>query len=663
MTVVLPRKSHFALLLFGVVLSIVSLGGGVAHAAEHDRIAPESEISALDLHQLMSLEVTSSSKKERKLAEVSAAVFVITREDIRRSGVTSIPEALRMAPGLLVSRVDSNKWAISSRSFNSLYANKLLVLIDGRSVFNTLYSAVLWTSQDTLLEDVDRIEVIRGPAAALWGSHAVNGVINIITRSAQLTPGVLMSAGAGSEERGFVNWRIGKNSSANRAWRVFGKHFLRDNYRTVADSDSHDEWSMHRTGFRYDQRIDDQSVTLQGDLFKGRAGIVGESTPPAIVADNTLIAGGNLLLHWQRKDLAGHATKLRLYYDYESRKDFLLEESRGVYDLDFQHDFSLGANTILWGGGYRSTSSHAHGSPKYSLSSVGRRENIYNVFAQNELSLLDRRFLATLGVKLERNPYTHWEAQPNLRLLIVPNERHSLWGAVSRVARTPGRLERESRLAVNGLGILYGNPDFDAEQVTAYELGYRSSPTEDFSFDAALFYNKYNHLRSFEIVGGTAPTMVGSIENNVSGETWGAELAVNWRLSDRLKTLFSATYIQVDFKHRDPNASALVRSFAQDEEEKTPSYHAYLRIDYDPTENTETGLTLRYASRMGRDDIPAYVDLDLRVAWTLQRNLTLELVGQNLLDARRQEFPRETLFSVYPAEVERGGYLKLTCLW
>lgn len=668
----------------GVALLFALLPANATAAAERAEARVQlaslgSELPELTLPELMDLEVTSAAGKEQKLAETAAAIFVITREDIRRSGVTSIPEALRMVPGLTVARIDANKWAISSRSFNSRYANKLLVLMDGRSVINTIFPSTFWDVQDTLLEDIDRIEVIRGPGATLWGANAVNGVINIITRDARLTQGTLVTAGGGSEERLFGGLRYGGQLGPQSFWRGYAKYFRRDDAHGIAGRDAADGWEAVRGGFRLDWLPrTGESLTLQGDAYTGSAGVAGTRFDPAsalprVVEDETQIAGANLLSRWEHVARRGDKTSLQLFYDLTRRQDFSFDEERHAVDFRLQNGLKLGRrHELVWGGGFNYALSQFESTPTVSLRSR-RTEHLYNLFIQDEITLLPDRLTLTIGARLEHNSYTGYEFQPNVRLLGMPDEHHSLWGAMSRVARTPSRFDREIRVLTpfsTGpppvVAIVSGSRDFDAEKVTAFELGYRYHPEVPLGFDAALFYNFYDRLRSFDLgvpfpeASPPPPHFVlpASLGNRLEGEAYGLELAAEWQALKQLKLSAAYTWLQLSIRHRDRGDDP----FARIEEEKSPSHQGSLRARIDLPAHLELDLWLRYVDRLRRDDIPSYLELDTRLGWKLRPNLEVAFVGQNLLDSHHPEFPRETLFNVLPTEVQRGVYAKMTWL-
>ncbi len=410
---------------------------------------PLHQLKQLSLEQLMNIEVTSVAKKEQKVGETAAAIFVITQEEIRRSGVTSIPEALRLAPGVTVSRIDGNSWAIGVRGFGSGLSRSVLVLIDGRSVYTPLFAGVYWDVQDTLLEDIDRIEVIRGPGGTIWGANAVNGVINIITKSATETQGLLATAGGGSEEKGFGSLRYGGKIGEDFSYRVHGKGFRRDGQFTPHLSDV-DDWQMGQGGFRTDWSLSERDkLTFQGDIYKGYSGLrtqVSSFSAPfsTIVERDTDLSGMNLLGRWNRTLSETSNLALQIYYDRTFRREPTFQEERNTVDFDFQHRFKIaGRQELIWGLGYRFTKGDTESVPTLVISPRNRADNLFSAFLQDEIVLVEDLLRLTVGSKFEHNDYTGFEFQPSGRLLWTPAARHVLWASFSRAVRTPSRVDRD----------------------------------------------------------------------------------------------------------------------------------------------------------------------------------------------------------------------------
>ncbi len=461
------------------------------------------DFTQLSLEELMMVEVSTVGKRRQTLSETPAAIYVLTQEEIRRSGATSIPEALRRVPGLNVAQLNSSQWAISSRGFNGLFANKVLVLIDGRNVYSPLFAGVNWDVQDMLLEDVERIEVIRGPGATLWGANATNGVINIITKRAEDTQGGLLTGGSGSVEKGFGGVRYGGQIGQQAFYRVYGKYFNRDGLTRLDGREGADDWDSLRGGFRMDWApAGGDSLTLQGDIYDTDAGATQDfatiSPPFLSTADERReLNGGYLLGRWQRNYSATSTTQLQLYYDRAERKQLLLGEVRNNFDLDFQHQFSWGErHNFVWGTRYRRIKDDIQNSFVLTFSPNERVDHLFSGFVEDQIELLPNRLSLSIGSKFEENDSTGFEIQPSVRLAWTPNLRQTGWAAVTRAVRTPNRFIEDARvrLAVipNPQGpltilSLLGNRDVESENILAYELGYRYQPTPDVSLDVAPF--------------------------------------------------------------------------------------------------------------------------------------------------------------------------------
>lgn len=638
----------------------------------------------LSLEELINIQVTSVSKTPEKAREAPAAIHVITGEDIRRSGATSIPEALRMVPGMNVARLTAKQWAVSSRGFNDVFANKLLVLIDGRSVYSPLFAGVFWEQQDTLLEDIERIEVIRGPGATLWGANAVNGVINVITKSARDTQGGLVTAGAGTEEVGFGGVRYGGKPAKNIAIRGYAKYFERDDQALAHGKDAADEWRMGRGGFRLDwDASPDDLATFQGDIYSGS---VGETTQTALLAppfsrkntgDNN-IAGGNVLARWSHVFSKSSNMQLQAYYERTDREDvgIIRHESTDIVDLDFQHQFAWGERQkVVWGAGYRLASDSIEPGALASFNPASRTTNLFNLFVQDEIALLKDKLALTLGSKFEHNDYSGFEIQPSARLLWTPHRRHTVWASVSRAVRSPSRSDQDVRANVAALppGALgpgsplavvsvFGDRDFKSEELIAYELGYRVQPHRNLSLDFAGFVNTYDSLQTFERgapfpEGSPAPPhlVIPTIRSNkMTGETCGGEAVATWQAQKwwRLSGTYSFLSMQL---HTDPGSTDAA---AEAPEGQSPRNQFMLRSLMDLPHNIELDCTLRYVDRLPDIKVPSYLEADVRVGWKPTKKLELSIVGQNLFDNQHPEFNRGAVFP--STEVQRSAYFKLT---
>lgn len=642
----------------------------------------DTDLTDLNLEELLAIKITSVAKKMQSLQDSAAAVFVISNEDIKRSGATSIPDALRLAPGIDVGRIDANKWAVSARGFNGRFANKLLVLIDGRSLYTPAFAGVYWELQDVMLEDVERIEVIRGPGAALWGANAVNGVINIMTKHSGDTQGGLISAGGGTEERAFGAFRYGTQLNDTTSARAYLKGFERDGLARANGASAGDYWSKMQAGFRLDSDPSTaDAFALQGDMYSADLNqqlSLALLTPPyqQIVDDQAMVTGGNVVGRWQHNFSATSSSTLQLYFDTYNRREAFIEEERQTGDLDFQHRFALNDwNDIIWGFGYRYSFSDVTQIRPHTTSfhPIDRGNSYYSGFLQDQLTLIDDTLWLTLGSKLERNDFTGFEVQPTARLMWAPHPNHRVWGAISRGVRIPSRLDIDMALvgqtlpAFTGQNVtplplaltVMGSQNFKAEQLLAYEIGYRFSPNPSFSLDVAGFYNNYSTLRSYQ-PGAVDTSQLPSylrqpfyIDNGSAGRTYGIET--------------SAVMKMLDWWRWDISYSALkseLSSNAYYQEAISPQHKISLRATLNPTSDLTLDAWLRYVDNAsaftlnGPAYIRSYTTLDLRVGWKLNRDVELALVGQNLLDNRHLEYIQETF--TLPTEVQRGIYGKIT---
>jgi iron complex outermembrane receptor protein len=609
-----------------------------------------------------------------------AAVYVLTEEDIRRSGQRSIPDALRMVPGLDVARIDSNKWAISSRGFNGRFANKLLVLMDGRSVYTPLFSGVFWDERDTMLDDIERIEVIRGPGATLWGANAVNGVINIISKKAQDTQGFLLSGGGGSEERGFGALRYGGKIGDDAYYRVYVNYFNRASGDQPSGLEAADAWQVTRGGFRFDWNASCQdSVVLEGDIYGGNLGDTLTSPTLTFPFKQTFnekytISGEYVLGRWTHVFSDTSNMSFQCYYDRTHRDEpALIQEERDTVDLDFQHRFALTCRQeIVWGLGYRLTTDHIIGSPIVTFDPGSRTDNLFSSFVQDDLTVVKDQLHLIVGTKLEHNDYTGFEIQPGVRLLWTPNKQQTIWTSVARAVRTPSRAEANARINTSvfppnaifpgspvTLASFFGNSDFVSEELTAYEAGYRVSPIETLSLDFAGFFNDYQHLRTgepaipFLELSPPPPHLVAPflLGNKLQGETYGVEIAGSWKPADDWKVHASYTLLETNLR-RDRTSQDVIPNRDLG---KGPHNQFNVRSFWDLTKRLEFDTALYYVDNLPDQNVHSYVRLDTRVGWHPRQNLELVLGLQNLLTARHQEFG-PTFIDTLPTPAERSIY-------
>ncbi|MGH2361782.1 MAG: TonB-dependent receptor plug domain-containing protein [bacterium] len=608
------RAVYVCLLALAVT---ITCAGAPAHA-----IGAPSDLAEMSLEELMNIEVTSVSKKTERLSDAAASIFVITREDIRRSGYNSIPEILRLAPNLQVARVDSSQYAITARGFNSTTANKLLVLIDGRTVYTPLFSGVFWDVQDTLLEDIERIEVISGPGGTLWGSNAVNGVINITTRRSQDTKGGLVSLGGGTKDR-VAGVRYGANLGENATFRIYGKGFDRENTTLGNGMNVEDSWKKGQVGFRTDWMRGSDALTLQGDGYTGTIAQVG---------DDKSISGANLLGRWNRTFQDGSVLQVQAYFD-RTRRVYpgVFSELLDRYDIEAQHRFPVGArHEIVWGGGYRLMHDAVTNSAGLAFLPNVRPLTRINGFLQDSITLHERLKL-TLGVKFETNSFTGLEVQPNVRLAWKFRDDALLWSAVSRVVRTPSRLDTDLFAPNQAPFLLAGGPNFKSEKLIASEVGYRAQLTPQASFSVSTFYNVYDDLRSIEPgPGGALPL---TFTNKMKGYTYGVETWGSYRVFDWWRMSAGYNYLKEKLGFEADSRDANTAAAGND-----PAHQFSARSAINLPQNLEWDVGLRVIGALASPDVRNYVTLDTRLGWTFMKGVELSLIGYNLLDHDHPEF-------------------------
>lgn len=679
-------------------------------------VEPSSDsLADMDLESLMNVDVTSVSKREGKLATSPAAIFVISGDDIRRSGVRSIPEALRMAPGVEVAQIDANKWAVSIRGFNDQYANKLLVLMDGRSVYTPSFAGVYWDVQDTMLEDVDRIEVIRGPGATLWGANAVNGVINIITKKAKDTQGLLVSGGIGNENRYFAESRYGFSIGDKIQGRVYAKGFDNDSFWDGQLRDhAGDEWDQERAGFRFDIDGGKTQATVQGDLYTGNSGgrihaitqgvATLDTLAPAMQRefdDDAALNGGNVLTRFTHTFSERSTAQLQLYYDRTYRRDYTFEETRDTFDVDFQHDYGLTDWwRVLWGSEYRYSRGRTDGSFPLFLVPSDRTSQFVTGFVNNEFHVLDQLtlYLGSLG---EYNNYNGWDLQPSGRFAWTPSEKHTVWGAVSRAVRTPSQADDDLRLLRDAIintpitigpplipftttavapivAQAIGQPDFKSENELAYELGYRFLPMPTLSFDVTGFYSHYDDLRSTEPSAPTLAALTAAfntfvasgftaipgipapvyLDNKIDGHTYGAELAAQWQVMRPWKLGLTYTFFRT---HLEADKNSVDTTTPSSTAGSAPTNMVGLTSYLDLPWHVEWDASLKYTDNLPAQAVGSYFRLDTRLAWRPIESVELAVVGLNLLDSKHEEWGNSLLYAT--SKVQRSYYGQVTWKW
>ncbi|MGZ5008450.1 MAG: TonB-dependent receptor plug domain-containing protein [Methylobacter sp.] len=667
-------------IVFGYCLPVIFLCFSVSSNAEE-----QNEALNLSVEDLLNVEVTSVAKKAQSLNDAPAAAFVISNEDIKRSGATNIPDALRLAPGLDVAKIDANKWAVSSRGFNSRFANKLLVLIDGRSAYTRSFSGVYWENQDVMMEDIDRIEVIRGPGAALWGANAVNGVINIITKHSSQTQGVSLNAGGGTREQDFGSFRYGTKLGEKTTARAYVKGFNRGENSQLSGGGAGDSWNKVQGGFRMDSKLNAQdALTFQGDIYQTRVNQLSyypQMAPPfqVLTNDNNSSSGGNLLTRLQHTFSPTSDYSLQFYYDSYTRNEGPWNDSRDTLDLDFQHRFGLlDRHEIVWGLGYRfghdriAGNTIQNGPPIFNVNPARVNDQVASGFIQDELTLIDNTLWLTVGSKFEHNDYSGFEGQPSARVMWAPHNQHRLWAGVSRAVRTPSRVEQDFNLLTNVAPpqalpfppfamppvavMIQGNPGYRSEEVIAYEAGYRTTFSKSVSLDVTGFYNDYRDLR-LPVAG--APIFTGNslilpliFTNQLQGKTYGVEVATIWQMLDWWRWDVNYSWLHTQFDDNNPQTGI------------SPQQRVSLRGSFSPRRDIDMDFWLRYADpnltvgSFGNSTIKSYITLDLRVAWRPYQSIELSLVGQNLLAQQHLEYIAEN--QTLPTAIDRGMYGKVS---
>ncbi|MBI2949117.1 MAG: TonB-dependent receptor [Verrucomicrobia bacterium] len=639
------------------------------------------DLLQFSLEDLGKIKVTTVSRKSESLSRAAAAVHVITQEDIRRSGVNSIPEALRMAPGLDVARANARQWAISSRGFNDLFANKLLVLMDGRTIYTPLFSGVFWEDTDTFLEDVDRIEVIRGPGATLWGANAVNGVINIITKSAQDTQGLVIDGGGGMEERGFGGLRYGGRLGTNAYYRAYAKYANRDEFTRTDGTGANDNWWTSQEGFRVDWEPRALNrLTLQGDAYSGKwNGMIRRHSlsPPGLFTDpaHAKSEGANVLGRWTHEFSSDAELSVQTYYDRTDREFGMGREIRDTLDLDAQHRFSLGdRHEVVWGAGYRYSVDHLTESADFSAGDPSVGLQLSSGFVQDEIALVHDRLHLILGSKLEHNDFSGFEFQPGARMAWTPNQWNTLWAAVSRAVRTPSRSERGftfysdpphslPTLPLAALIPASGSPGFDTGTLVAYEAGYKVQPHPRLSLDLAAFYHDYDRLYNviqlpieLRFNSSAQPYLLlpVTINNALFGESYGVELSVRWQPIDAWRLRANYTFLKVNLHTR-----GLVPSLTEQSEGDNPQHQISIWSDVDLGRRVEWGMGFRFVDGLPAQNVGSYSELQARLAWKPTSKWELSVVGRDLLHAHHQEFS-PFLFISRDVQVDRAVYAKVT---
>jgi iron complex outermembrane receptor protein len=649
-----PRIKHvnsFKILLPKFILICLITLPGIVKSQTLEPITSADSLKRLTIEELMNIEVTSVSKEPEKLAEVASAIQVITQQDIQRSAASNVAEALRLSSNLQVTQLNSRHWIISSRGFNSTFSNKLLVMIDGRTVYSPLFAGVFWDAQNVMLEDIDRIEVISGPGGTLWGANAVNGVINIITKRAKETQGWFVSGGLGSTLQHEAEARYGGNIGSNIFYRVYADHTERNHTILPGGKDNTDKWGFTQGGFSMDWDVSDVNVlTVQGDFYGGKE----RSNPKPSSID-----GQNIMGKWTHTYSESSKLILQSYFDRTWRIDVpgTINDELYTHDIDLQHNFPIGKNhNILWGAGYRFMSDKTqHATQFVGFLPEDRKMNLFSSFVQDEISLLPGRLQLTIGTKLQHNNFSRFEWQPSARISFTPFKQQVIWAAVSRAVRAPSRIDVDYFLPTYPVPStspsVAGGPNFVSEKLIAYELGYRIQPSSTLSFSVAGFYNRYNDLYSVEALPGT---LTYQIQNGAEGTSHGIEFSGNYFLLRSWRFRGGYTYFHKKLKNKPGNVTdrSALTNLGTDAD-----HQILLQSVLDLPANFQLDMIARYVDALPATQftqrVPSYFTLDTRINWQFKKHLQFTLNGQNLLEKQHIEVGNGTF-------IQRGVYGKIT---
>lgn len=650
-------------IFLAVLLFLSSTGVWANEAPDYDK-PRESGLFNLDLDNLMNIEVTSVAKKEQKLFEVASAVHVINREDIARTGLNNVPELLRLVPGMHVAHINGHKWAINARGYNNIYANKLLVLVDGRTVYTPLFGGTYWNEQDLLLEDIERIEVIRGPGATLWGANAVSGVVNVITKHTKDTQQNFAMAGTGTEERGFIGGRVGGKKN-DTSYRAYIKYFNRDDSSDLSRDPHSDAWDMARAGFRLDHEPEAgrDSLMVNGEVHSGKGHQIINIPNPSLTAivnprEPIHFFGAHLLTQWKRILSNTSDWTLQTYLDHIDRDESkLLIDDRQTFDVEFRHRFTpTQLQEITWGMGYRYVTDQLKNTVRYTFSPKHRTQHVISAFIQDEISLLsDKTLKFIVGTKVEHNDYSGLEFQPSARLLWLLNTSNSLWASVSRAIRVPTRGDHDTVL--NAVGVTAsGNEKFGEEKLISYELGHRFSAYGQLFVDTTLFFFDFDDMTTYEFDGVSDFPL----DNKKFAEHYGIETSATWQAADnwRIKASYSFADSQV---HTQSNSAD---PFKEWEEYTSPEQQVRLNAYIDLPHDMSLNPALYYVDRLPTaSDLPAveikpYLRADVSLGWKPSTKLDFSLVLQNLLDPQHPEVGNTD--DVLRSQIDRAIYAKVT---
>jgi iron complex outermembrane receptor protein len=633
---------------------------------------PTQELRRLSLEDLLNIRVTAVSRIPERRAVTPAAVYVLTQEEIRRSGATSLAAALRLVPGLHVARIDGNRWAVGIRGFTDRLARAMLVLIDGRPVYSPLFAGTFWEVQDTLLQDVDRIEIVRGPGGLLWGANAVTGIINIITKRPEETPGLFLAASGGMSDRGLLEARYGGARGEDFHYRLYAKALSRDGQFHPSGANFDEAWRAQAGGRAQWSLGGERTFTLQGDVYDSRMGqrtIVTSYTEPPfrqVVDRDNLLAGGNVVALWEGPTRAGGSFRLQTFYDRTRRDEPTFKETRHTGDLDLQHAFRAGRHDLVWGANYRVSAGAAATAGTLRFDPASRTDHLITAFIRDEITLAPDRWRVSFGTKVERNGYSGFEWQPSGRLIWTPSDAHTIVGSVARAVRTPSRVEQDfetgSLVAATPTFIRVSpNPDFVSEKTIAAELGYRLRLSSRAFLAVSSFFNRLDDVLSTELGAGfveTDPPPARVIlplvfGNTLHGQSYGLETNADVHFGTRARWTASYSFLRVELT-KDPGSLDISQEFRG--EGIAPRHMASMTWSIDLPRRWFVDWSLRYVSRLRALGVPAYATSDVRLGWMPRGDLELSIVGRNLHERRHLEFEAG---AVGNSEIQRAVVVRI----
>ncbi len=640
---------------FGCLLAFGGSQQGLSAQSSDSNRNPAQDLNHLSLEELGNIEVTTASKEPEQVWQTPAAIYVITQEDIRRSGATSIPEILRLAPGVEVARIDSDHWAIGVRGFGGEFSKSLLVLIDGRSVYSPLFAGVYWQIQDTLLQDVDRIEVIRGPGGTIWGANAVNGVINIITKKTKDTHGTLSPLGGGSSDQGIGGVRFGSTFGKSFDYRIYGKGFIRG-HEYHPDGVNFDDWRMGQVGFRADWSNNSRNTfNVQGDMYKGLDGervAVSSYSPPSVSVINYPphhTSGGNLVGNWRHQFSEHSDIETRGYFDRTSRFSPQLDETRNTYDLDLLYHVTItGRQDALLGVGARwSHDDITNIFPTLTFTPSQETDSIYSWFIQDQIGIVPGKLSLIVGSKFEHNNRSGFEVQPNGRLMWTPTSRQTVWAAVTRAVRTPSRLDQDLQLTDFLAAPIFlrvvGSKSFRSEHLVGTEVGYRALLIRKLYLDLSLFRNDYDDLYGYgpgrDYVETSPPParliLEEPLANALKGDTSGGEIAPDWKPADWFQLKGSYSYLHL-YVHDKPGFTDDQNTVSDNG--SSPHHQVVLQVLFNIPRGFDLDSTYRFVSSLPFQKVAAYNTGDIRFGWRASHSWEISVVGQNLMQPHHAEF-------------------------